>query len=71
MADTATPKKDARKRRSGRNRKSTYVHRNNALHVTVYQPQGESVPNKIFDEIENAILKIALENNLLIGRATT
>jgi len=67
----SSPKTDGRPKRKNRNRKSGYVHRNNALHVTIYHPQGENVPGPIFDEIEKAILDIALKNNLLIGRATT
>lgn len=60
---------DKPKRR--RRNTQTYRHKTNALHVTLYDPHGETIPAEVRHKAEQAILDIALPNNLLINIATT
>ena len=60
---------DGKKRR--RRPKQDYKHRTPAVHITLYNYQGESIPAEVREKAAKAILQIALDNNLLIGVATT
>jgi hypothetical protein len=64
MEDKSKPK---RRRRS----QQTYRHKTNAVHVTIYDPHGETVPASVRHQAEQAVLDIALAHNLLINIATT
>jgi hypothetical protein len=64
MEDKSKPKKRRRNQQ-------TYRHKTNAVHVTLYDPHGETVPATVRHKAEQAILDIALSNNLLINIATT
>jgi hypothetical protein len=57
--------------RKRRRNQPTYKHRTNAVHVTVYSPTGETIPAAVRREIEESVMKVALENKLLIGVALT
>lgn len=61
---------DKSKKKRRRNQQ-TYRHKTNAVHVTVYDPHGETIPASIRHEAEQAVLDIALAHKLLINIATT
>jgi hypothetical protein len=65
MEDKSTKPKKRRRNQQ------TYRHKTNAVHVTLYDPHGETVPATVRHKAEQAILDIALSNNLLINIATT
>ena len=55
-----------------RNRtKPSYIHRTNAVCVTVFNPLGETIPAAVRKEIEESVWKVAQENKLLINIALT
>ena len=54
-----------------RSNKKTYVHRSNAVHLTLYSPYGDPVPNGVLNEATEVLTKFALDNELLIGIART
>jgi hypothetical protein len=45
--------------------------RQNAVHITVYDPQGAPVPDAVLNEAAAAVLDVAKKNNLVIATATT
>lgn len=49
--------------------KRTYVHRPNALCITIYSQDGQPVPRAVLDEAAEAVTEIALKHRLLIGLA--
>ena len=49
----------------------TYVHHQNAIHITVYSPDGKPVPRSVLNEAAQSVQEVALANNLLIGLAET
>lgn len=51
--------------------KPTYQHRTNAVCVSVYHPQGETIPAAVRKEIEDSVWKVAAEHKLLINIALT
>lgn len=61
--------KKNRKRKPQQRR--TYVHRPNAVHVTVYSPDGRPVPQGVLNQAADAVTDIALRNGLLVGLAET
>lgn len=65
---SVTTKKPVRKRTRP---KQTYKHHTNAVHLTAYHPMGETIPAPVRRELEEAVMKIVLENSLLMGVATT
>ena len=54
-----------------RRKQPIYKHRTNAVHVTVYHPNGETIPAAVRKQIEDSVWQVALENKLLIGIALT
>jgi phosphoribosylformylglycinamidine (FGAM) synthase PurS component len=62
-----TDNKKTRKRRPGQ----TYKYHINAICISVYDPQGQTIPSKVRKELEDSVLQVALDNKLLIGVATT
>lgn len=64
------PEQKIKPRNKGRV-KRTYVHRPNAIHITLYSPHGDPVPRAILNEATQAVTDIALANNLLVGLADT
>lgn len=63
----------AEEKKKGRRKqpKRTYVHRPNAVHITVYSVDGQPVPKKVLEEAATAVQDVAFRNNLLIGLAET
>lgn len=61
MAEQRKPRKKTPRR--------TYVHRTNAVCVTIYSQDGRPVPRSVLDEATQSILDIAIKNNLLISLA--
>lgn len=59
------------KKRPRPRRKQTYVHRMNAVHLTVYSPDGGTIPAEVRKQAEQAVTDVALQNGLLVGIATT
>lgn len=60
------------KQRKGRPRtKRTYIHRPNAVCVTIHSQDGSPVPRSVLNEATSAIWHIAHNNNLLINIADT
>lgn len=60
------------KHKKGRRRnQQTYRHKTNAVSVTLYDPQGQTIPAEVRHQAEQAVLDVALANNLLINIATT
>ncbi len=51
--------------------KNDYVVKNNAVCITVYHPQGDSIPAEIRESCLDAIQEIVDSNRLLINVATT
>lgn len=49
----------------------TYKHRTNALHFTLYDPQGQTIPAEVRHQVEETLTNYALQHNLLVGIATT
>jgi hypothetical protein len=66
MAEQTTPTK--KRRRAKRTNPAT---RKNAVHVTVYDPQGSDVPESVLAEAALAVLDVAKQHNLVIATATT
>jgi hypothetical protein len=59
---------DNKKRKSV---KRTYIPRPNAVHVTVYSPDGRPVPKSVLNQAAEAVTDVALANGLLVGLAET
>lgn len=61
------------KRKPRQNRKQfTYgKHRINAVHVTVYDPAGSTIPAEVRKQIEDSVWAIACANHLIINIALT
>lgn len=51
--------------------KQTYVHRTNAVHFTLYSPDGSAIPAEVHKEAEQLVTDLALANRLLVGIATS
>jgi hypothetical protein len=51
--------------------KPTYSYKQNAVNVTIYSLQGETIPASVRKEFEEAVTQIALANNLVINIALT
>lgn len=49
--------------------KQTYQHHKNAVCVTVYDPNGETIPAEVRDLIERSVFDVALANKLFISIA--
>lgn len=49
----------------------TYQHKKNAVHVTVHDPHGDTIPAEIRKEIEDSVCKIAKDHSLIINIALT
>ena len=60
----------ADKKRNSKPRR-TYVPRPNAIHVTVYSPDGRPVPKSVLNKAADAVTQVALDNGLLVGLAET
>jgi hypothetical protein len=60
----------AEKKRNPKSRR-TYVPRPNAIHVTVYSPDGRPVPKSVLNQAADAVTDVALRNGLLVGLAET
>lgn len=58
------------KKRRTRNQQ-VYRQKKNAVHVTLYDLHGEAIPPGVRREAEDALLQLALENQLVINIATT
>lgn len=56
------------KKRSRKPRR-TYVHRSNALCITLHSPDGSSVPKQVFEEAVEAVSNIAVQNRLVVNLA--
>lgn len=54
-----------------RKNKKTYVPRTNAVCVTVYHPNGDTIPAEVATACVDAIQALVHEHRLLIGIATT
>jgi len=54
-----------------RSRKKSYATKPNAVHITVYDPQGSPVPNDVLLDAIERVQDVAKEHNLLIATATT
>lgn len=64
---TDTPKK-SRSNKRGKPRR-TYVHRPNAVCITVHSMDGSPVPRSVLNEAAEAVTDIAIKNNCLINLA--
>jgi hypothetical protein len=64
------PEQKNKSRNRGR-AKRTYVHRPNAIHITLYSPHGDPVPRAILNEATEVVTQIAVANGLLVGLADT
>lgn len=64
MSEQKKPRKRSRPKR-------TYVHRPNAVCITIYSTDGSAVPKSVLAEATEAVTDIALNNGLLIGLAET
>lgn len=62
------PEKKTRKRNR---QKRTYIHRPNAVCVTIHSQDGSPVPRSVLNQAAEAITQVALDNNLLINLAET
>jgi hypothetical protein len=51
--------------------KRTYIHRRNAVCITIHSPDGSQVPRSVLNEAADAVTQIALKNGLLINLAET
>ena len=49
--------------------KQTYQHHKNAVCVTVYDPNGETIPVEVREKIEQSVFDVALANKLFISIA--
>lgn len=49
--------------------KRTYIHRPNAVCITIHSQDGSPVPRAVLNEATEAVTNIALRNNLLINLA--
>lgn len=49
--------------------KKTYIHRPNAVCITIHSQDGSAVPRSVLDEAADAVTEIALRNRLLINLA--
>lgn len=47
----------------------TYIHKPNAVCITIHSTDGSAVPRAVLDEAANAVTAIALNNGLLINLA--
>jgi hypothetical protein len=47
------------------------VGRSNAVHVTLYSPDGKPVPKAVLNQAADAVTEIAVANRLLVGLADT
>lgn len=65
--------KDAPKKQRSRKprKKGGYVPRSNAVHITLYDPQGKPLKPEVVEEIEKIVTEQALANKLLVGLART
>jgi hypothetical protein len=66
MAEKAEKKPRRRPRQ-----KRTYIHRPNAICVTVHSQDGSAIPNSVRNEIAESVTDIALAHGLLINLADT
>lgn len=67
-----TDQKQQKQRNRRRNTtKRTYIHRPNAVCVTLHSQDGSPVPRSVLNEATSAIWHIAHNNNLLINIADT
>lgn len=64
MSDT--PKKSRNKRSKPRR---TYVHRPNAVCVTIHSMDGSPVPKSVLNEAADSITDVAMRNGCLINLA--
>lgn len=62
MAEKQKTRKRSKPRR-------TYVHKPNAVCVTIYSMDGSAVPKAVLEEAADSVTAVALKNNLLIGLA--
>jgi hypothetical protein len=62
---------DQQKSRRKRPQKRTYIHRPNAVCITIHSQDGSPVPKAVLNEAANAVTQIALHNRLLINLAET
>jgi hypothetical protein len=59
---------EAKRKRPARP-KRTYIHRPNAICVTVHSQDGSPVPRSVLNEVAEAVTDVALRNGLLINLA--
>lgn len=57
--------------RGRRSAKRPYVHRTNAVHITIYSQDGSPVPKVVLEEAAQSVTDIALKHGLLIALADT
>lgn len=62
---------EQKKQRSRGRAKRTYVHRPNAVCITIHSQDGSAVPRAILNEATEAIVEFARFHNLLINVADT
>lgn len=64
------PEEKTKKRQRNKSQQ-VYRHKTNAIHITLYDPHGETIPAAIRNSASEALLQLAFENRLLINIATT
>jgi hypothetical protein len=62
---------EAKKPRRKPRKKNGYVSRSNAIHITLYDPNGRPLKPEVADEAAETITQYALDNKLLVGLART
>jgi hypothetical protein len=62
---------DEKKKRQRNRNQQQYKHRTNAIHVTLYDPHGETVPAEVRNEAADLLMNLAFKHNLLIATATS
>jgi hypothetical protein len=62
---------DQQKPRRKRPQKRSYMHRSNAVCITIHSQDGSPVPKSVLNEAAEAVTEIALKNRLLINLAET
>lgn len=49
--------------------KRTYVHRPNAVCITIYSTDGSAVPKSVLNKAAESVTQVAFDHGLLIGLA--
>jgi hypothetical protein len=69
MAEQTRPQRKGRSR--GGRRPLSYIHRPNAVCITIHSQDGSPVPRSVLNEAADSVTQIALRNGLLINLAET